>query len=326
MKDHLGNTRVTFKPSGSSLTTTQVAEYYPFGYSYQPISPAGTNKYLYNGKEIQNDVLTSTNLDWYDYGARFYDPQIGRWNEIDPLAEKTRRWSPYNYCVNNPLRFIDPDGMDIVTIDNQGKEMNRTISKTNEVYLANRIVLNGTQKMLIGGAGALGYTYTKVTVSMSYSGNMSSDNNMKSVGQLAINATDSQGNVTQLSSYSADSGPTGVGSIPNGDYVASGGVKPPDAHGMTRNHVGFKIGLSNNDSKCRDQLLIHPDGEETDGTSGCVGLTGSESQLKDFKSKMESLMQDGSSINLNVNINGNPNFSDCDKNGKKKTHTKTSGN
>jgi|GEM_PF-1900679 len=111
LKDHLGNTRVAFQPNGGGTTTTQVAEYYPFGSSYLPQNPAGSNKYLYNGKEKQDDVLSGIALDEYDYGARFYDPQIGRWHVIDPLTEKDRRWSPYSFIFNNTIRFVDSEGM-----------------------------------------------------------------------------------------------------------------------------------------------------------------------------------------------------------------------
>ena len=106
--DHLGNNRAVIKQDG---TIEQVTHYYPFGgIIYDLSTNPNVQQYKYNGKEYER----MHGLNWYDYGARHYDAAIGSWPTVDPMAEKYYNLSPYNYCGNNPVKFVDPDGTYVV--------------------------------------------------------------------------------------------------------------------------------------------------------------------------------------------------------------------
>jgi RHS repeat-associated protein len=130
INDHLGNVRVVIRPETDvTPEILQRNEYFPFGMAVS--DDFGVNNKLYNGKELQTEMKHA----FYDYGARFYDPQLGRWHSVDPLAEKSRRWSPYNYCMDNPIRFIDPDGMEMTDfLDKDGNKILHVEDGSNAVF------------------------------------------------------------------------------------------------------------------------------------------------------------------------------------------------
>ena len=125
-RDHLGSTRVLCHANGNTLVADQTTGYYPFGLAHGHEN-LNLNRYLFSGKELQDQSLGGKLLGLYDFGSRFYDPTLGRWFNVDPKLEFV---SPYGYCANNPVLYIDPNGEDIVL----------TISKEVTVTVATRLI------------------------------------------------------------------------------------------------------------------------------------------------------------------------------------------
>ena len=180
-KDHLGNIRLSYSDTDADgiITPSEIIEennYYPFGLKhkgYNNVVNGEEYPYRYNGKEWQDEL----GLDWYDLGARVYDPAGVQFGSIDPKAEEYYFQSPYVFSADNPVFFVDINGMgvdeneDDYGIDKNGniKLIKKTDDNFDRLYEAvsdenGNAVLdeNGNAIKKINGEGNENVDYVKV--------------------------------------------------------------------------------------------------------------------------------------------------------------------
>ena len=161
LRDHLGSVRAVI--DGDTGTVIEASDYYPFGKRIQVTAPvsepvegsqhaaepavapvatatseastSSPNRWLFSGKESQSFLYA--NIPLLDFGARMYNPTIARWTTSDPLSEKYYGISPYVYCLGNPISIIDPNGMDIWTMDEKGNVVWVKESDDHRLYYMN---------------------------------------------------------------------------------------------------------------------------------------------------------------------------------------------
>ncbi|MEZ2440404.1 DUF6443 domain-containing protein [Chitinophaga sp. RCC_12] len=316
--------------------------YYPFGLTMAGISAnaiKGTaypaNKLKFNGIEHTNDF----DLNQYDAFYRNYDPQLGRWRQIDPKAIEGE--SPYVAMKNGPVFNTDflgdttvyyniSNGAVLGTVNNAGAMQNVRVDALAYIAAqgaalaggydlskqenANQFVsaFNNVLSTFDSKIGTNLISFTTGETRLEFAGQANATNPAEGNGNLNVNQMFDDGGHLTLASYQAIGGPWGNGSPENGAYTAdnlqnrgprSGNPNP----GMTRDGVGFSLNLNPQFTTNRTLLRIHPDGGKVVGTQGCIGLQENADRLLQFKSTMNQYLRTHDNIRVNINILNNPN-------------------
>ncbi|MBI9039709.1 MAG: hypothetical protein JEY97_16385 [Bacteroidales bacterium] len=272
LKDHLGNTRVTFTETGEII---QEDAYYPEVYPDFNIGrmqmnglchETGTdflNKNLYNGKELQDDF----GLDWYDYGARFYDPALGRWHVIDNLSENSISITPYHYCINNPIAFIDPNGNDWFYYKEQGADepkwhwqdgcsYNTGVKNNN----GDDIILTGVQAVVVFE----GSTNESLGEKNGKEGNINGEG--ANTANVTVYGPKGENDIKTYTGYTMSSDPDLFGKVKDGIY--EGFYKDPGKKGKLKSNFALygSIAAMGNENPA------YPDQVDNNGNAYLIGV------------------------------------------------------
>ena len=217
LRDHQGNVRVVADGSGNE---EQLNDYYPYGCPYGDTSTnQGFQPYKYNGKELDR----VHGLDWYDYGARRYDPAYCMFTQMDPLAEQYPYLSPYVYCAGNPVRYVDPDGMDWYE------------NEKGQISWTDQICQKGLDDNKISGR-YLG----KVVLAFNGSRNEKLGKGESLFGEGAVLAKailygkDGSDDITEFDGFTMSSDFKTFGAIDNGEYIVN--YRDPGKRGSLSSH------------------------------------------------------------------------------------------
>jgi RHS repeat-associated protein len=262
IKDHLGNVRTVFKRSGTSYTTLQESNYYPFGALMgSSTNTTYSNRYLYNGKE-QIGVTSSTaslDLSLYDYGARFYDPQLGRFHTVDAFAEKYLSMAPYQYGANNPISFIDINGdsLDITDISQNNAattDMNAMVDKKTNGYYTTTTTAGGMTVIQ-----STGKNDPNNPISAEGQAFVDEFNKVANSAYITkINITDNDQNITIVDGNSATIDIGDLKSIDDKNLPSKSGS------GMMMHEIVEQQGIQNGGTAAKNPQLCHLDGIHTE--------------------------------------------------------------
>ncbi len=322
--DHLGSTSYI---TDAKANVAQFDAYLPYGeLLVDEHSSTEEMPYKFNGKELDEE----TGL--YYYGARYMNPRTSLWYGVDPLAEKYVSTGSYVYCIDNPIRLIDPDGTHWVEDNKKRIVWNEGITNkeqaaaagliyrgksyqrffiNNETYAVKREQYTQDRRLIISKAQKYRMDFSgKVVTAKQLTGrklNTSRNAPYGIQGKADLNAVFSDGTTRTAATFEFNSGPYGNGPTPNNSYEAFGAV-PTNESGMLNNgHTGWKVLLPNYNG--RSGLRVHPD-TNSPGTKGCIGIVGYYEELKNLGNFFNKYIGPSGKNRMifNFNIKGNPNY------------------